>query len=127
MPVKTYWESEGFVMEASGILTADEIIAASDTFGKLPEGTNTKYQIINALEVEDIYVCELELVNIVADDLSMSRRFPFLKIALLAKEGPVMENFCNYVKISWNLNTSWDIRIFSSLEAAQNWLEYKTA
>ena len=124
MPVNTYWKSEGFVYEASGIVSAHEITAGMDNFSKLPEGIDTKYQIVNALQVDEIQVSELELVNITADDISLSRKLPFLRVALIANEGPVMENFIKYLKISWGLNTSWDIRIFNTLEAAEDWLKY---
>lgn len=122
MPVSYYWEDDGFVMEAKGNVMAEEVFEANDAFLKVPEGVAPKYQLLNALEVNEVNISELELVDLSADDLSTSRKYPNLKIALVGHEGSVMENFIIYLKVSWAMNTNWDIRIFNSLEAARYWL-----
>ncbi|NAS10755.1 hypothetical protein [Poritiphilus flavus] len=122
MCVINKWESEGFIYEASGIVTTDEIIEATEAFYNVPEGFVPRYQIVNALKVEDIYYNPVELVNIAADDLAFSRKYPEMKIALIAKEGPVMDNMMKYLKISWAINNAWEFRVFSSLDAARDWL-----
>lgn len=124
MPVKTYWESEGFIYKASGIVTIDEINASAEAFYNLPPATITNYQLFDALEVEELRLNEMELVDVTADDLSMSRKNPFQKIAIIAKEGPVMEKMVKYMKISWSMNTTWEIRIFTNLDSAHKWLAY---
>ncbi len=124
MPIATHWEPEGFVFEASGIVTAEEVIESGDGFLKVPKGTTPKYQLVNGLEVEEFELSELDVVNISADDLSASRLYPNIKVAMVAKKGHVMEKFMNYLKVSWAINTSWEIRIFNSLEAARDWLSH---
>lgn len=122
MPVNCYWEPEGFVFEASGIVTPEEILEGNRIFLEVPEGCTPKYQLINALDVVEIDMGKIELVDISADDLAMSRRFPKMKVALAAKEGPVMKILMDYLKISWAMNTSWDMRMFDSMQAALKWL-----
>ncbi len=124
MPITTYWEAEGFVYDASGIVTAEEIIESGAEFMKALEGITPKYQLVNGLEVEEFELSELDVVNISADDLSASRSYPNIKVAMVAKKGHVMEKFMNYLKVSWAINTSWEIRIFNSLEAARDWLSH---
>ena len=122
MPIVTYWEPEGFVFKSSGVVTAEEIFASGDNFLNVPEGITPKYQLVNGLEVEEFELSELDVVNISADDLSASRMYPNIKVAMVAKKGHVMEKFMNYLKISWAINTSWEIRIFNTLEGARDWL-----
>lgn len=122
MPVSTYWESEGFVFKASGIVSSKDIMDSMEAFEKLPPSIHTKYQIVNALDAEDIVMSDEEIVNLATEDLEISRKHPHMSVALIAKEGPVMENFIKYLKISWSMNTSWDIRIFNTEKAARNWL-----
>lgn len=127
MPVKTHWESHGFVFEAIGVVTAEEIFTANEAFLNIPKGTVPRYQIFNTLKVEKSEINEVELVDISADDLAVSRKFPEMKIAFIANEGPVMEKLIKYLKISWAINTSWDFRIFTSMEAARDWLDQTSA
>lgn len=122
MPVNTYWEPEGFVYKTKGIVTVREILESGLNFLKVPKEVNPKYQLINALEIEKLELSEIDVVDISADDLSASRKYPNIKVAMVAQKGQVMEKFMNYLKISWAINTSWEIRIFNSLEAARDWL-----
>ncbi|MDC6366247.1 MULTISPECIES: hypothetical protein [Flavobacteriaceae] len=122
MPIVTYWKTDTFVYEGSGIVTGEEILRSGEAFLEPPEGVIPKCQVVNALKVKDVHLNELDLVNISADDLAASRKFPDLKVALVAKEGPVMESFIKYLKVSWAINTTWDIRIFNSMDAARDWL-----
>lgn len=127
MPITTFWEPEGFVFKSSGVVTAEEIFEGGDEFLNVPEGIIPKYQLVDCLEVEQFNLSEVDVVNISADDLSASRKYPNIKVAMVAKKGHVMEKFMNYLKVSWAINTSWEIRIFNSLESARDWLSHFAA
>ena len=122
MPLKTYWESEGFVYECSGIVTAEEIAEINFDFLDVPEGVTPRYQLIDATSIELMDLNELDLVDISADDLSISRKYPNVKVAMVARDQKTRNIFLHYIKISWAINTSWEIRVFSELEAAREWL-----
>ena len=122
MPLKTYWEQEGFVYECSGIVTAEEIAEINFDFLDVPEGVTPRYQLIDATSIELMDLNELELVDISADDLSISRKYPNVKVAMVSSDQKTRNIFLHYIKISWAINTSWEIRIFSELEAAREWL-----
>ncbi len=124
MPITTRWEPEGFVFKSSGIVTAEEISESGDDFLNVPEGINPKYQLVDCLEVLEFELSEVDVVNISADDLSASRKYPNIKVAMVAQKGHVTEKFVNYLKVSWAINTSWEIRIFNSLESARDWLSH---
>ncbi|MGI9546148.1 MAG: hypothetical protein ACR2MM_02840 [Flavobacteriaceae bacterium] len=124
MPITTYWEPEGFVYETSGVVTAHEIFDSGTDFLEVPEGVIPKYQLINALNIEKFDLSEVDVVDISADDLSASRKYPNIKVAMVAQKGHVIEKFMNYLKVSWAINTSWEIRIFNSLAAARDWLSH---
>lgn len=126
MPITTFWEPEGFVFKSTGVVTVEEIFESGDDFLQVPDGVNPKYQLVNCLEVEEFDLSEVDVVNISADDLSASRKYPNIKVAMIAKKGHVMEKFMNYLKVSWAINTSWEIRIFNSLESARDWLSHFT-
>ena len=124
MPIVTYWEAEGFVFESKGVVTAEEIFAGGEQFLSVPEGITPKYQLVDCLNVEDFDLSELDVVDISADDLAASRKYPNIKVAMVAQKGHVMEKFMKYLKVSWAINTSWEIRIFNSIEAARDWLSH---
>ena len=122
MPLKTYWEPKGFVYECSGIVTAEEIAEINFDFLDIPEGVTPRYQLINAMDIEKFDLSELDVVNISADDLSVSRKYPNVKVAMVSGDKEVRKVFMDYIKISWAINTSWEIRIFDGIEAAREWL-----
>ncbi len=124
MPIKTYWEAEGFVYDCSGTVTAQEIFESGDDFLQVPDGVFPKYQLVNCLEVEQFDLNEMDVVNISADDLAASRKYPNIKVAMIAQKGHVTEKFMSYLKVSWAMNTNWEIRIFNSVEAARDWLSH---
>lgn len=124
MPINTYWEPEGFVFECNGTVTAQEILESSNDFLQVPKGVIPQYQLVNCLDVDQFDLDEMDVVDISADDLSASRKYPNIKVAMIAKKGHVVEKFMAYLKISWAINTSWEIRIFNSLEAARDWLKH---
>ena len=124
MPIKTYWEAEGFVYDCRGSVTAQEIFESGDDFLEVPEGVFPKYQLVNCLGVEQFDLDEMDVVNISADDLAASRKYPNIKVAMIAQKGHVTEKFMSYLKVSWAMNTNWEIRIFNSVEAARDWLSH---
>lgn len=122
MPVTTNWEPEGLVFIASGIITADEILAINFDFLDVPEGTTPRYQIIDATTAERFELDKMDLVNISADDLSVSRKYPNVKVAMVSGNDKIRALFMDYMKISWAINTSWEIRVFNSMQNARQWL-----
>lgn len=124
MPIATHWEPEGFVYECRGIVTSQEILECGGDFLQVPEGVTPKYQLINCLKVDQFDLSEMDIVNISADDLAASRKHPNIKVAMISQKENVMEKFMTYLKVSWAINTSWEIRIFNSLEAARDWLDH---
>ena len=122
MPLKTYWEPEGFVYECVGVVTAEEIAAINFDFLNIPEGVTPKYQIINGLGAEKMELDKLDLVDITTEDLAVSRKYPNIKVAMVGTDPAFIQIYQDYMRISWAINTSWEIRIFDTLEAAREWL-----
>lgn len=123
MPVTTTWEPEGLVFTATGIITAEEIGAIHYELLHVPEGVIPRYQIVDASKAERFELDKMDLVNISADDLSVSRKFPNIKVAMVSEKSNIKEVFMDYLKISWAINTSWEIRVFNTLELAREWLD----
>jgi len=55
MPLKTYWEPEGYVYECIGIVTAEDIEKINFDFLDIPEGVKPRYQLINGLYCDKWY------------------------------------------------------------------------
>ena len=117
----------GFVYTAIGIISAEEIEAINFGFLDVPEGVTPRYQIIDGTKAEKFEVDNLDLVDISADDLSVSRKYPSVKVAMVSNNPKIKEVFMAYMKISWAINTSWEIRIFDEMEAARLWLDLPSA
>lgn len=122
MPIRTYWEPEGFVFECSEVVTAQEIAEINFDFLNVPVGITPRYQLINAEAIDRFDLNELDLVNLSADDLSVSRKYPNIKVAMVSQDKEARKLFMDYIKISWAINTSWELRVFNTLEAAREWL-----
>lgn len=123
MPLKAYWEKEGFVYECLGVLTAEEIAEINFDFLNVPEGVTPRYQLINGLGCKRMELDKLDLVDISADDLAVSRKYPNIKVAMVGTNPEFRKVFMDYMQISWAINTSWEFRIFDSMEAARDWLD----
>lgn len=108
MPIVTYWEPKGYVFECSGIVTVQEILGSGDDFLQVPKGVTPKYQLINCLKVDNFDLNEMDIVNISADDLAASRKYPNIKVAMISQKGHVIEKFMAYLKVSWAINISWE-------------------
>jgi len=67
---------------------------------------------------------KLDLVNISADDLAVSRKYPNIKVAMVGTNPEFKNVFMDYMQISWAINSSWEFRIFDTLEAAREWLNF---
>lgn len=124
MPLKTYWEQEGFVYECLGVVTAEEIAEINFDFLNIPEGVTPKYQLINGLGAERMELDKLELVDITVDDLAMSRKYPNIKVAMVGTDPAFKQIYLDYMQISWAINSTWEIRIFETMEAARAWLDH---
>ena len=124
MPLKTYWEPEGYVYECIGIVTAEDIEKINFDFLDIPEGVKPRYQLINGLYCDKMVLDKLDLVNISADDLAVSRKYPNIKVAMVGTNPEFKNVFMDYMQISWAINSSWEFRIFDTLEAAREWLNF---
>lgn len=124
MPLKTYWEQEGFVFECSGVITAEDIEKINFDFLDIPKGVTPRYQLINGLGCDKMELDKLDLVNISADDLAVSRKYPNIKVAMVGTNPQFKDVFMDYMQISWAINSSWEFRIFETMEAAREWLSF---
>lgn len=124
MPLKTYWEQEGFVFECSGVITAEDIEKINFDFLDIPKGVTPRYQLINCLCCDKMELNKLDLVNISADDLAVSRKYPNIKVAMVGTNPKFKAVFMDYMQISWAINSSWEFRIFDTMEAAREWLSF---
>ena len=123
MPVKVRWEYHGIYYTAVGVVTAHEVSKAQKLALSPPEGITPKYQIIDARKTEKFDLDQMEIFNVSADDVALSRKFPDLKIAFVTAHEHVEATFLDHLKISRSLNTNAEIRIFRTLEAAREWID----
>jgi|GEM_PF-2480515 len=122
MPVKARWEYHGIYYTTIGVVTADEVSKAQNLALSPPEGIRPQYQIIDARNMEIFDFDQMEIFNVSADDVTLGRKFPDLKIAFVTTLEIVEATFMDHLKISWSLNTDAEIRMFKTLEAARQWI-----
>lgn len=122
MTVKARWENHGIYYTTIGVVTADEVSKAQKLALSPPEGIRPQYQIIDARNMEKFDFDQMEIFNVSADDVTLGRKFPDLKIAFVTAIEHVEATFKDHLKISWSLNTNAEIRMFKTLEAARQWI-----
>jgi len=122
MPVKLRWEPHGAMIIPTGVVTADEVHQVQQLILTPPGTLEPKYQVIDARYLEKFDFNQLEMFNISADDLALSRKFSNFKTAMITGNKEVEKTFFDHLKISWSMQPEDQLRIFNDLALAREWI-----
>jgi len=122
MPYRTFWEPKGIYWQHYGMVTAEEIFEANNTFYSDRRSDNAHYQIIDCLNVEHIELDETAMLKMAAFDKAHSETTHQLKLAFIGVAQPLLSVFDDYIRHSQKLDSPWKMKTFETLQAARNWL-----
>jgi hypothetical protein len=122
MPHQTLWENKGIYWRFSGVVTLDEQeLADGEMYGD-PRFDELEYFIWDGTDIDKVDYHETEADEPAAIDKVSSVYKPNLKGALIAKTESVKLVVQRYIKTSIELGSSWEFKMFDSLEQAREWL-----
>ncbi len=120
----TTWEEHGIFWKMTGTTSIDEMVKLSADLPADERFDSAKYYICDGTEVEKVICSEVDDIDIVAaEDAAASTYKPYLKGALVASLPELVDIFERYIKTSKKLSNKWDIRIFSTVQEAREWLK----
>ncbi|MCG9972377.1 hypothetical protein [Christiangramia crocea] len=123
MPYKTNWEPHGIIWKFYGYVTAEEIEEANNEFYTDERSDDSRYQIIDALEVTNVEWNDVDIKEIAAQDKGASFLLHKLKVAYISKDEKVTAVLEKYIDISKILNSTWKFKGFNDLNSAKRWVK----
>lgn len=123
MAVKTTWKDGGVYWQLTGVVPFQEILKTIEGFYHDVRSDSAKFQIIDASGLNSFKVTERDMKCVAAYDYGASKTIKNLKVACIANKPENRKVFELYIDGSKKLASSWEFRIFESLEEAEDWLE----
>ena len=118
MAYELSWEDNGVYWKYSGKVDGSEIIDASTSIYGDPRFISLKYKFVDFSEVESVDIDKEQLALIAYQHLAAERANPYIKNAILIKTGhKLAKQFAAFFS-----NSSWEVRIFTSLDEANAWV-----
>jgi len=116
------WHDNGFIVTLSGELHIHDISDTDDIWKSSPNVGRMEYQIWDMLECDFSNIYESDVGRVVAQD-SFTSQFilPDMKLALVTTDERTISVCDAYIRRSEDNNSNWDIRIFPTVEAAEEW------
>ncbi|GAB2774713.1 hypothetical protein [Salinimicrobium soli] len=121
MPYVTTWNTDGIIWTFSDDVSAEEISRANAEFYADERSDSSRFQIIDAAQVKSVEWNDNHIAQTAAHDIGADRRIRHVKVAYIAKETEIVSKLEKYVELSRRLNSSWQFKGFSEMEAALEW------
>ena len=125
MPHKTSWEKFGLCWTFYGVVSLQEVHDADGEMYSAPQFDELKYFIWDGSKIEKIDYDIDEADQPAAIDKASSQYKPYLKGALIGEDEKVRLVIKRYIETSSKLNSSWELKLFSNLFEARQWLGYQ--
>lgn len=122
MPCKTTWERHGIFWQFYDEVTGAEVDRVNSRFYKDARRHDVDYQIIDATGVTSTDWRARDAHLIAAKDYGVQLEVRGLKLAFIAAHPDFSALVDEYIKISEQLETTWEFRRFDSLAAARVWV-----
>lgn len=127
MPCRTTWEKHGILWEFHGDVTGREVDHVNDRFVKDIRRHDVSYQLIDARGVTSTDWTARDAHLIAAKDFGANLKIKGLKLAFVASDPGFLALVDEYVKQSEDMQSSWEFRLFDTIEEAREWVEPRAA
>lgn len=115
------WEEHGVLVEFSGKVSAAELVKANDVWYSDPRFDTIRYYICDLTRVQHFDLAASDAEFAAATDKGASLTVERLKGALVATDAGIREMAETYIATSVDLDSTWDLRLFDSLDEARAW------
>jgi hypothetical protein len=123
MPYSTQWTDKNHQVTFTGKVTGQEILEmVSGVYGD-ERFDDVRYNLVDFTGAESFEVKEREIKEIAYMDRAAARSNPQMKLAIAANNDVMQKMSQLYAEYS--NDSSWQVRIFSTLEEAKQWLGTK--
>lgn len=122
MSYQITWEDKCVVCKHKGIVTAEEIDAATKEKYADPRIDNISYMIADASEVEQFLMLEDELGLVASQSIGASFYLKSdMKMAFIAVEKHTQRWCLSYIELMKSRQIPWEIRVFDNIKDARQW------
>lgn len=116
------WEEKGVYWKYSGDVTGQEILSASTEIYGDPRFDELRYKLVDFSEVSSISIREDEIKLITFQHSASAKTNSRIKNAIVINNDDERTKlFVHYL----SSNSNWEVRAFSSLEEANQWVGRK--
>lgn len=122
MAYRTIWETNGILWEFSGTVSFEEVSSATSEMYNSFRFDDLKYFIWDGTNIDafDLSYHHIEIRAAIANASSSYKRD--LKGVFISNSQIVRERLTYYIQKSRELNSTWDFKLFSTVEEARIWL-----
>lgn len=122
MAHRTTWEAEGILWEFSGTVSFEEVSDATSEMYNSFRFDDLKYFIWDSTEIDLLKLSDhhIEIRAAIANASSSYKRD--LLGALVVTNPDIYDRMSHYIKKSRELKSTWDLKLFSTVEEARLWL-----
>ena len=127
MPYTAQWKDKGYYVTYTGVVTSDEVMQATYEMGSDPRFDDLRYVISNYLLVQDLEFDVDKITGIIRKNAKInaaaSLSNPNIKRAVVSVDETVIAFANLYVAESKAEETAWELKVFSSLKEAEQWVK----
>lgn len=121
MPYELTWESAGVVHRFSGVVTDEELIAATREVNADDRLADVRYQIVDFSTIQTFDVSSAAVRRVAALDLVASITNPDVKVAIITL-GAFVRGMSNMYRLGHEAGGgSWATRVFEAEDEARAW------
>ncbi len=105
-----------------GVVDLAEVEAANAEFYNSEKSDRASYQLVDTSRIEEFVISKLDFKKVAAVDVASSQVNKKMKVAVVATNPDVISNTEDYIDTSRRLNSTWEIKIFSEITTARDWI-----
>lgn len=127
MPYTTHWKGKGFHVNFSGLVSNDEVLQASIDMEADERFDSLRYMLSDFSAIDDLHFeadkFTKEILVHATINKAASKTNAKIKRAIVATHETVIMFANLYTAEASFADSPWDLKIFSTIEAAENWVQ----
>ena len=116
------WEDSGCVLTIKGRIEKADMRELAVPTHHDERGSRAKYVVVDLLEADYSRISHRDISLVITHSLATSFQNPGLRIAVVATDPRVVEMSEYYRSSMVQLDVSWEMRIFQTMEDARAWI-----
>jgi len=123
MANKLNWEKDGVYWKYSGDVSGEEIIKACTSIYGDPRFDSLDYKVVDFTKASSINMTDEQVAKVAFQDLAAELSNPSIKSAIIMTAAvELAEKFASFFT-----DSNWEVKIFSDVDTANEWLGREAA